>query len=102
MRKINFAFFLLQVSLPFMDPSQADGTGVDKLPSVFIAPLGYKAPKGYKGHPLPYDPEPSDPVFETTNQVTLVTGNEIGQTPNYKTRNNPFLRTSKGSNRSGH
>ena len=27
------------------------------LPSVFIAPVGFQVPDGYKGHPLPYDPE---------------------------------------------
>ena len=57
-----------KVNLPFM---ASPGERVDQLPPVFIAPLGYKAPKGYKGHPLPYDPEPSDPIFETTNQVPL-------------------------------
>eukprot|EP00094_Tigriopus_californicus_P005476 TCALIF_05278-PA protein Name:"Protein of unknown function" AED:0.12 eAED:0.12 QI:0/0.33/0/0.5/1/1/4/0/1656 len=42
-----------KIDLPFMEHDQ----DVGNLPSVFIAPVGFKVPTGYKGHPLPYDPE---------------------------------------------
>ena len=41
-----------KVDLPFMEHSD----DAHELPSVFIAPVGFKVPEGYKGHPLPYDP----------------------------------------------
>ena len=43
-----------KVTLPFLDPNEASQK--HNLPPVFIAPVGYKVPPGYKGHPLPYDP----------------------------------------------
>eukprot|EP00095_Tigriopus_kingsejongensis_P010291 snap_masked-scaffold474_size162001-processed-gene-0.17 protein:Tk10291 transcript:snap_masked-scaffold474_size162001-processed-gene-0.17-mRNA-1 annotation:"neurogenic locus notch-like protein protein 1" len=42
-----------KIDLPFMEHDQ----DVGHLPSVFIAPVGFKVPEGYKGHPLPYDPD---------------------------------------------
>ena len=41
-----------KIDLPFMEKHEGG-----HLPSVFIAPVGFKVPDGYKGHPLPYDPE---------------------------------------------
>jgi len=80
-----------KVTLPFLDPSQAD-QHKESLPSVFIAPVGYKVPPGYKGHPLPYDPASLDRL--TQSQVTVVhstdaspSGNDI----NGVTNKNPFL-----------
>ena len=49
-----------KVTLPFLDPNEAAQKSVDDLPPVFIAPVGYRVPQGYKGHPLPYDPTIGD------------------------------------------
>ena len=49
-----------KVTLPFLDPNEAAQKSVDDLPPVFIAPVGYQVPQGYKGHPLPYDPTIGD------------------------------------------
>ena len=79
-----------KVTLPFLDPSKADHYK-DNLPPVFIAPVGYKVPAGYKGHPLPYDPEsvdrltPSKVVHSTEGSVS---GNDID---GLGTTKNPFL-----------
>ena len=87
-----------------MDPSQS-ASDPSKLPSIFIAPLGYKAPKGYKGHPLPFDPDPEDPLYSdgTGGKINLIHTTEasseindiVEQENEVKTVNfkNPFLRT---------
>ena len=54
-----------KIDLPFMEKHEGG-----HLPSVFIAPVGFKVPDGYKGHPLPYDPE----VKVTTGAPTLALG----------------------------
>ena len=90
-----------KINLPFMDPSQSSNDP-SKLPSIFIAPLGYKAPKGYKGHPLPFDPSPSADnagdekinLIHTTEASSEIDDiaeieNEV-KTVKFK---NPFLRT---------
>lgn len=79
-----------KVTLPFLDPSEAAEKRVDTLPSVFIAPVGYKVPAGYKGHPLPYDPSVIDRL--TTEEVNLVHSTE--ETPSFNDIDdvrNPFL-----------
>ena len=75
-----------KVTLPFLDPSEAHHRA-DDLPSVFIAPVGYKVPEGYKGHPLPYDPSIVDRLQkEKVNLlVTTESPNDIGDV-----RNSPF------------
>ena len=75
-----------KVTLPFLDPSEAHSRA-DDLPSVFIAPVGYKVPEGYKGHPLPYDPSITDRLKkEKVNLVhTTESPNDIGDV-----RQNPF------------
>jgi hypothetical protein len=62
-----------KITLPFMDPSHSLSDS-SNLPSTFIAPLGYKAPKGYKGHPLPFDPAPTDPLHSSasSSKINLV------------------------------
>ena len=80
-----------KVTLPFLDPSQADQFK-DSLPSVFIAPVGYKVPPGYKGHPLPYDPASLDRLTQT--KVTVVHSTDASPSSEVdgtaQTRN-PFL-----------
>lgn len=65
-----------KIDLPFMEHDQ----DVGNLPSVFIAPVGFKVPAGYKGHPLPYDPELAqvDPKGTTppTSGINLVSRTE--------------------------
>lgn len=53
-----------KIDLPFMEKHEGG-----HLPSVFIAPVGFKVPDGYKGHPLPYDPE-----VKATTGLPLVGG----------------------------
>ena len=78
-----------RITLPFLDPSQAERR-VDGLPSVFIAPVGYKVPSGYKGHPLPYDPSNLERL--TTKEVNLVHSTEETPSPNdIGDVRNPFL-----------
>ena len=48
---------LKKIDLPFMEKVEPGVGGEADLPSVFIAPVGFKVPDGYKGHPLPFDPE---------------------------------------------
>ena len=93
-----------KINLPFMDPSQSSDDP-SKLPSIFIAPLGYKAPKGYKGHPLPFDASPSDTNYNAVGdeKINLIHTTEASseiddidelqnevKTVKFK---NPFLRT---------
>ena len=93
-----------KINLPFMDPSQSSDDP-SKLPSIFIAPLGYKAPKGYKGHPLPFDASPADANFNAVSEekINLIHTTEASseiddiaelqnevKTVKFK---NPFLRT---------
>lgn len=59
-----------KITLPFMDPSHTS-SDPSNLPSIFIAPLGYKAPKGYKGHPLPFDPAPTDPHYSSSSNSKI-------------------------------
>ena len=79
-----------KITLPFLDPSQADQFR-ENLPPVFIAPVGYKVPAGYKGHPLPFDPAsvdrltPSKVVHSTDGSASV---NDIDGTTKTK---NPFL-----------
>merc|ERR1712223_352161 len=82
-----------KVTLPFLDPSEAAERRVDGLPSVFIAPVGYKVPAGYKGHPLPYDPSIVDRL--TTEEVNLVHSTEETPSPSPNDIGdvrNPFLK----------
>ena len=58
-----------KVNLPYMEHAQEK----KELPSVFIAPVGFKVPKGYKGHPLPYDPAVSGVTVVHTTASTLST-----------------------------
>ena len=81
-----------KVTLPFLDPSQADQYK-ESLPSVFIAPVGYKVPPGYKGHPLPYDPASLERLTQT--RVTVVHSTDAVPTTNdidaEGKAKNPFL-----------
>ena len=94
-----------KINLPFMDPSHT-ASDSSKLPSIFIAPLGYKAPEGYKGHPLPFDPAPVDTIPSSTSKgkINLIHTTEpslssedndvTDSDSNHKTLKfkNPFLR----------
>jgi hypothetical protein len=76
-----------KVTLPFLDPSLADQYK-DNLPSVFIAPVGYKVPPGYKGHPLPYDPASVDRLNTNKPADAAGSANDIDGINKSK---NPFL-----------
>ena len=94
-----------KITLPFMDPSHSLSDS-SNLPSIFIAPLGYKAPKGYKGHPLPFDPAPTDPLHSSasSSKINLVhttepsSSSEVHDNVNLENEvkttrfKNPFLR----------
>jgi hypothetical protein len=94
-----------KITLPFMDPSHSL-SDASNLPSIFIAPLGYKAPKGYKGHPLPFDPAPNDPLHSSasSSKINLVhttepsSSSEVHDNVNLENEvkttrfKNPFLR----------
>ena len=58
-----------KVNLPFMDEKTAEA---EELPSVFIAPVGFQVPEGYKGHRLPFDPKIVDARKPTKKPVQLV------------------------------
>jgi hypothetical protein len=83
-----------KVTLPFIGPSDAASRPSDSLPPVFIAPVGYKVPAGYKGHPLPYDPSIIDRLHNR-EEVNLVhsTNKDVTASPNdvADDSNNPFL-----------
>jgi len=53
-----------KIDLPFMDPTKHRGD----LPKAFIAPKGIAIPDGYKGKPLPHQPEEVNTV--TTENVS--------------------------------
>lgn len=57
-----------KLDLPFMDPTEHKG----QLPKVFIAPVGKPIPKGYKGKPLPAEPQTSRAGPSTTERVLVV------------------------------
>lgn len=60
--------------------------------AVFIAPVGYKVPPGYKGHPLPYDPASVESLNQNRVSVISTTlGNDLEDV--VKAKNNPFLGT---------
>jgi hypothetical protein len=82
-----------KLDLPYMDPTEHKG----KLPKVFIAPVGKPIPKGYKGKPLPSEPQSSSSpattetvlVVETSTQAqkqssaTAESGVDSQSTPSY-------------------
>ena len=70
-----------KVTLPFLDPNEASKKSVDNLPPVFIAPVGYKVPSGYKGHPLPYDPTIGDRLDREKVNLIHSTSKPISNTP---------------------
>lgn len=96
-----------KINLPFMNPSHTSSDPA-QLPSIFIAPLGYKAPKGYKGHPLPFDPAPTNALYGTKGKTVVHTTepssevNDIIEDENEvkpKKFKNPFLRNKLRSQR---
>jgi hypothetical protein len=59
--------------------------------SVFIAPVGYKVPPGYKGHPLPYDPTSVEALNQNrVSVISTTSGNDLEDVVKAK---NPFLST---------
>ena len=85
-----------KVVLPFLDPNEASKKPLDDLPPVFIAPVGYKVPSGYKGHPLPYDPTVGDRFDKEKVNLIHSTGKPIlddSSSPNeVEPTTNPFVK----------
>jgi len=88
-----------KIDLPFMDPTKHKGS----LPKAFIAPKGIPIPDGYKGKPLPQQPEIAE---ETTTEKVLIVRTtsatnvqkeeeKVNPISLFDRRPTPFLRTNK-------